>query len=129
MQPNGNTNVTIGLVWAWQTLIAGGPFAAPTEEANYQYKKVIILLTDGENTQNRFTSNQADIDARTKLACDNAKAEGITIYTVLVMEGTQSLLQGCASEVNKYFFLSSATGLVTAFNQIGTDLTNLRVSK
>jgi Flp pilus assembly protein TadG len=129
MQPNGNTNVTIGLSLAWQTLIAGAPFPAPAEDPKYKYQKVIILLTDGENTQNRFSTSQTSIDARTKLACANAKAAGVTIYTVLVMEGTQSLLQACATDAKKYFYLQSATGLVTAFNQIGTDLTNLRVSK
>ena len=129
MQPDGNTNVTIGLVWAWHTLTSGVPFAAPAEDSNSQYQKVIILLTDGDNTQNRFTSSQSSIDARTKKACDNAKAAGITIYTVLVMEGSQSLLQACASDVKKYFYLQSASGLVAAFNQIGTDLTNLHVSR
>ena len=129
MQPDGNTNVTIGLVWGWQTLLTDGPFAAPAEDPKYKYNKVLILLTDGDNTQNRFTSSQAAIDARTKKACDNAKAAGVTIYTVLVMEGSQSLLQACASDAKKYFYLQSASGLVTAFNQIGTDLTNLHVSK
>jgi Mg-chelatase subunit ChlD len=129
MQPNGNTNVTIGLSWAWQSLTEGAPLFAPAEDSKYKYQKVIILLTDGENTENRFTTKQADIDARTKKACDKVKAAGITIYTVLVMEGTQSLLQACASDIKKYFYLQSATGLVAAFDQIGTDLTNLRVSK
>ena len=27
MQPNGNTNVTIGLVWAWHALTAGAPLS------------------------------------------------------------------------------------------------------
>jgi len=129
MQSNGNTNVTIGLSLAWQSLTTGAPFSPPAEDANYKYQKVIVLLTDGDNTQNRFTSTQADIDARTKKACDNAKAAGVTIYTVLVMQGSQSLLQNCASDANKFFYLQSASELVTAFNQIGTDLTNLRVSR
>ena len=90
---------------------------------------MIILLTDGENTQNRFTSTQSAIDPRTKKACDEAKAKDITIYTVLVMQGTPSLLEACATDPKKYFFLQSADGLVAAFNQIGVDLTNFRVSK
>jgi hypothetical protein len=129
MAPTGNTNITIGLAHAWQTLSSGAPYFPPAEDANYKYKKVIVLLTDGSNTQNRFTSTQADIDARTQAACTNAKAAGITIYTVLVMEGNQSLLQSCATDSNKYFFLNSADGLVSVFNQIGTDLANLHVSR
>ena len=129
MLPDGNTNVTIGLVWGWQTLMSGSPFPAPAEDSRYKYNKVLILLTDGDNTENRFSTSQSTVDARTKLACTNAKAAGITIYTVLVIDGSQSLLQACASDASKYFYLQSASGLVSAFNQIGTDLTNLRVSK
>ena len=33
------------------------------DTANYTYKEAIILLSDGQNTQNRFTSNTAQIDA------------------------------------------------------------------
>ena len=29
MQPNGNTNQPIGLVWGWQSLVGGGPLTAP----------------------------------------------------------------------------------------------------
>jgi uncharacterized protein YegL len=129
MTPDGNTNVTIGLAWAWHSLTAGAPLFAPPEDSKYKYQKVIILLTDGENTENRFTTSQDKIDARTKKTCDAVKAAGITIYTVLVMEGTQSLLQQCATDSKKYFYLKSANQLVTAFNQIGTDLSNLRVAK
>ena len=129
MQPDGNTNVGIGMAWGWHVLTSNEPFAAPAEDLKYKYNKVIILLTDGDNTENRFSTKQSDIDARTKLACENAKKADITIYTVLVMDGSQSLLQACATDAKKYFYLQSANGLVSAFNQIGTDLTNLRVSK
>ncbi len=50
MQPTGNTNVTIGLVWGWHALTAGAPLSeasAPKEDLD----KVIILLTDGDNTE------------------------------------------------------------------------------
>ena len=50
MTPGGNTNVTIGLVWAWHALTAGVPFteaAGPSPDLD----KVIILLTDGINTE------------------------------------------------------------------------------
>jgi hypothetical protein len=55
MVPDGNTNVTIGLVWAWHALTTNAPMteaAAPAPERD----KVIILLTDGLNTQNRWFS-------------------------------------------------------------------------
>ena len=48
MFPAGNTNQAIGLSWAWQSLVGGGPFGTvPAMDPNYTYSQVIILLTDG----------------------------------------------------------------------------------
>ncbi len=92
---------------------------------------MIILLTDGLNTQDRWYSSASLIDAREQTTCDNIKAAGITIYTVQVNTGgdpTSTLLQSCASSSNKFFLLTSANEIVTAFDQIGTALTNLRLA-
>lgn len=129
MTPDGYTNITIGLVWGWQSLAQTAPLNAPAEDPNYQYQRVIILLTDGDNTQNRFTSTDSEIDKRTKKACDAVKADGVTLYTILVMQGNATLLQQCASDNSKYFYLTSANQLTATFNQIGTNLTKLRVAK
>jgi hypothetical protein len=64
--------------------------------------------------------------------CANIKAAGVTIYTIQVNTGgdpTSTLLQNCASDSNKFWMLTSASGISTAFNQIGTNLTQLRVAK
>jgi hypothetical protein len=53
MSPSGNTNQAIGLAWGWLSLVGGGPLTAPAMDPNYQYQQVIILLTDGLNTQDR----------------------------------------------------------------------------
>ena len=127
MAPNGNTNITIGLAMAWQTLSQGAPFHAPVLAPDVQ--QIIILLTDGDNTENRYSSNQNAIDARTKKACDNVKAANITVYTVLVMEGNASLLRDCATKQDMYFGLTSANQLVGTFNTIGTNLAKLRIAK
>ena len=116
------------VVWAWQTLRSSAPFAAPAEDLSTISEGYHFADRRREHA-NRFSTSQSLIDARTKFACENAKKADITIYTVLVIDGTQSLLQACASDSKKYFYLQSARGLVSAFNQIGTDLTNLRVSK
>jgi hypothetical protein len=64
MTPNGNTNQAIGLAWGWLSLNQTAPLNAPAEDSNYTYKKAIILMTDGLNTQNRWTTNAGTIDAR-----------------------------------------------------------------
>ena len=130
MQPNGNTNQAIGLQVGWQSLTAS-PFTVPAMDPNYKYTQVIILLSDGLNTQDRWYSNATSIDTRQQKTCDNIKAAGITIYTVQVNTGgdpTSTLLQNCASDSSKFFLLTSSTQIVTTFNQIGTALSNLRLA-
>jgi hypothetical protein len=67
------------------------------------------------------------------LVCSNAKAAGITIYTVFVdLNGTlgnSTVLQNCASDSSKYFDLTTTGAIITAFNQIGQQITNLRVAQ
>jgi len=141
MTPNGSTNQPIGLVWGWQSLVGGGMFSVPTEDPNYQYQKVIILLSDGLNTQDRWygngsaTSTQVDhrmYDQSGNGTCANIKAANITIYTIQVNTGgdpTSTLLQNCATDSSKFFLLTSANQIVTTFNQIGTNLTKLRLAQ
>lgn len=127
MTPTGNTNVTIGLQVAWQTLSPLAPFNAPAAAPDLD--KVIILLTDGDNTQNRWTSSQTSIDSRTQKACDNAKADNIRIYTVRVINGNADLLRNCASKPEMYFEVTQAAQLNSVFSAIAQNLANLRISK
>jgi Flp pilus assembly protein TadG len=127
MTPSGNTNVTIGMALAWQTLSSVAPFSAPTPAPSTE--RVLILLTDGDNTQNRWTSTASSIDARTQKACDNAKADKIQVYTVRVIQGNASLLRGCASNPNMYYEVSQASQLNSVFDSIAQKLANLRISK
>jgi Flp pilus assembly protein TadG len=131
LDPVGNTNQAIGLQWAFQSLTAS-PFTIPAKDSKYKYADILILLTDGENTENRWYTKQSSIDARQKTLCDNIKAAGITLYAIQVNTGndsTQSVLQYCASSSDKFFLLTSANQMVTTFNSIGTALSNLRISK
>jgi len=130
MTPVGNTNQAIGLQMGWQSLTQS-PFTVPAFDGNYQYSQVIILLTDGLNTEDRWYTSQKSIDARQEKTCSNIKAAGITIYTVQVNTGgdpTSTMLQNCASDSNKFFLLTSSTQIPTTFSQIGTALTQLRLS-
>jgi Flp pilus assembly protein TadG len=132
MFPNGNTNQGIGLAWGWQSLMANAPLNAPAEDPNYTYQHVIILLTDGLNTENRWTTDPSQIDARQATMCDNVKRSGVVLYTIQVNTGgdaTSTLLRNCASDLSKWYVLTSASQIVTAFSQIGTNLSKLRIAK
>jgi hypothetical protein len=131
MTPTGNTNITVGLAWAWQSLTENAPLDAPAIDPadTIPTQRIIILLTDGDNTENRWTTSQSSIDARSKATCQNIKDAGITLYTVLVMQGNASLLQDCASNPKYFFNLTSADQIITTFNQIGTQLSKLRIAQ
>ena len=139
MTPNGNTNQAIGLQLGWMSLVGGGPFPTPPAmDPHYQYSQVIILLTDGLNTEDRWYTNQSQIDARQQLTCDNVNAAGVTLYTIQVNtdgDPTSALLQNCAGSPGKYpdsskfFLLTSANQIVSTFQTIGTNLSQLRISK
>ncbi|KQY99826.1 hypothetical protein ASD45_02690 [Pseudolabrys sp. Root1462] len=148
MQPSGSTNQPIGLVWGWQSLVGGGPMTAPAKDSNYTYNDIIILMSDGLNTKDRWYGDGSNVstavDGRMYLSstgagtCSNIKSAGVTIYTIQVNtsgDPTSTLLQNCAgsktkmSDPSKFFIVTSASGIGTVFKQIGTGLTQLRVAK
>lgn len=129
MQPTGNTNVTIGLVWGLHMLTQSQPLTqARTLAQEPDLERIIILLTDGDNTQNRWSTSQSAIDARTDLACANTKANGIRLYTIRVIEGNAALLRRCASQTTMYYDVQTAAELGPVFQRIAAEIGNLRLS-
>jgi Flp pilus assembly protein TadG len=131
MTANGSTNQAIGLQLGWMSLTGGGPFTMPAKDPSYTYQQVIILLTDGLNTQNRWYTSDSSIDSRQKITCENVKAAGITLYTIQVNtdgDPTSTLLQNCASSSDKFFLLTSADQILTVLSSIGTKLSEVYLS-
>jgi hypothetical protein len=91
--------------------------------------KVLIMLTDGLNTQNRWTTSQSSIDSRTATICNNIKASNIRIYTVRVIDGDADLLRNCATKPEMFYDVQNADQLNSAFSAIAQTLANLRISK
>jgi uncharacterized protein YegL len=127
MTPAGNTNVTIGLAWGFQLISPVAPFNAPAPAPDLD--KVIVLMTDGENTQNRWSSTASVIDARTSKACDNVKAANIKLYTVRVIDGDITLLKACASKPTMFYDVQQAIELTSVFSSIAQNLANLRITQ
>jgi hypothetical protein len=100
ISPAGNTNQAIGLELCWLSLVGGGPFTAPPMGSNYTYSQMIILPTDGLNTQNSWTSTRSSIDTRQQL-----------------------------TDPSKFFLLTSADQIVATFQSIGTKLSNPNVAR
>ena len=159
MAAQGATGVGEGAAWGWRVLSPGEPF---TEGRAYNTKnntKVLVLMTDGQNTyypNSKFLKSWYDIygyvdrnhlgttstnsstltqfmDQRTLQICNNIKAAGVIIYTVAFQipgdqAGALDLLNSCASDKDKYFAPGTEAELLAAFNAIGRDISELRVS-
>lgn len=78
------------------------------------------------------TAYVSRIDANTRAACANAKAEGITVYSVAFRlesdPATQALLRECASSGDKAFTASDGEALNQAFQKIAREISKLRIA-
>jgi len=129
MIATGNTNIPIGLVWAWHTLSPTLPFTEGAPYGTQNLTKFVILLTDGDNTDNRWSDSMNTINQRTTMACNNIKALGILIYTVRVIDGNATLLRNCATAPSMYYDVQDASELSAVFTTIGAQIASLHLSK
>jgi len=161
MQPVGGTNITEGAAWGFRVLSPTDPFpGTPYDSAT---SKVLIVMTDGENTiypgsnmnydqyysaygypwnsrLGTVTSSSSTLagvmNTRLSTVCSNAKAMGITIYTIGVdtadttsPAATQTLLTNCASQSSYAYFPNTAADLTSAFEDIANQLAALRLAR
>jgi hypothetical protein len=89
------------------------------------------ISSSGSTTSSNYRNQ---MDAAVLAACKNAKAANVIVYTVgFSIQGDQidsqgqTLLQQCATDGSHSFIATDGTGLLTAFNSIGTGLGQLRL--
>ena len=128
MIASGNTNVTMGVAWGWASLSDTVPLAEGKAANTPRLTKYMIVLTDGDNTENRFTGDGNIIDGRTAQACANAKAAGIQIYTIRVINGDANLLRNCASSPGMYYDVQNASQLSPVFKKIASEIAAVRLT-
>lgn len=138
MKAVGNTNVTIGISWGLAMLSHAQPFSEGVDKDDETVAKYLIVLTDGENTENRFTDpndsrslRTQKVDARTKLACETARNAG-TVFTIRVIDGDKNLLEQCASKDEqgspRFHDVQSANELPQVFRSIANEIAKLRIT-
>jgi Flp pilus assembly protein TadG len=133
----GSTNQAIAMQMAWMMLQSTDPFVTPAKDPKYQYTDAIILLSDGMNTKDRWYGNgstwSSSVDARQAILCDNIKNDPTSktrIYTIQVNtdgDPESAVLKSCATD--GFFPTSTASGMASAFAQIGASLSKLRIAK
>ncbi len=117
---NGGTASTDAVKWGYDNLKPSNT-TETTEHMNkngQEPDRYILFMTDGNN-------NYSSDDTSTKSYCDQAKADGIKIYSVAFAapSGGQELLEYCASEPTSdfYFEPESASELIATFTNIGSE--------
>lgn len=162
MISSGNTNISEGVMWGWRVLSPGDPFTQGRPYSNEENSKYLVIMSDGENTYgtasnhnlttysafgyaapfrpepaSRLGSNTsqlvANMNAKTIAACNNAKAAGITIFSIAFRDAAASpsaraVLAGCASEPSKALVATDGQGLAQAFQTIGKEISKLRIA-
>lgn len=130
MTANGNTNITIGIAHGLSTLSPGLPYGGAVAFGDKDTDKFMIVLTDGDNTENRFGDSVAKMNQRTRAACETAKstANGVRLYTIRVINGNASLLRDCASTTDMYYDVSNAAELNPVFQKIAGEIAAIRLT-
>ncbi|TDH38813.1 TadE/TadG family protein [Pseudohoeflea suaedae] len=123
------TNSSAAMKWARQQMVND----KNTEEnahlamnGSNKPEKFIVFMTDGQNETGSDWGDD-DVDRRTKQYCNEAKAAGVTIFSVAFqapLRGEQ-LLEACASGMEYYYDADSADALIQAFKEIGAKATKM----
>ncbi|WP_349359598.1 TadE/TadG family type IV pilus assembly protein [Stappia sp.] len=161
MQANGSTNIHQGVMWGWRMLSPTPPFTSGRvvrPNSDDEHVRIMIVLSDGENfyqgqnsfnrtsigaygygTEERMGNGVDDtweienaMDQRTALACENAKKDGISVYTVAFQindPDTREMMRRCASSPNMAIDARSNSDLVDAFERFAEEISKLRLSK
>lgn len=132
LQAGGPTNVIAGVQWGMEALSPTGPL----QGARTNSEKIMIVLTDGENTHSRWEGGMtADgtkkkrLDDKTLAACASAKQNSVEVYTINLIGGDAALLSGCASQGEQYYHaVTQASELTAVFAEIAQNLKKIRLA-
>lgn len=157
LEANGTTNIMEGVAWGQRVLSPAEPFSEGADKTKSGTEKVMIVLTDGANVfGNRpvplgssYASHGYLVDGRlgisagtasttnklmnekTLAACEQAKEDGTTIYTIRLEEpdvATGTMLQECATSPAHYFDAPSRSQLDEVFREINGRVVKVRIS-
>ncbi len=160
LNASGSTNIAQGAVWGYHALSPSAPFTEG-DRYSHSVQKVMIILSDGNNVvvarenhpggsdfsaygymenrrleglpRNYDTSDIMDtMDERTLMVCDNAKEDGIRIFTIRVSledQRSEDLLQACASTPEDYIDVPDSDRLDEAFREITDRISQLYLTR
>lgn len=118
--PTGGTDMTDAVATATDALTSSSEANKQSGKGNTTFYKYMVLMTDGENTGSSGSWNPA-LDAMTLTTCTEARAAGVTIFTVAYMAppNGETLLKSCSGDVSNFYKATDMASLVKAFTDIG----------
>ncbi|MGH1398072.1 MAG: pilus assembly protein TadG-related protein [Alphaproteobacteria bacterium] len=148
MEASGWTFGNIGMVWGWRVLSPGAPFTEGVEFNNAAWRKVIVMMTDGDNVRSspygaygvnadHDVNSSGDLDDRLEDVCENMDAQdNVTVYTITfeassggIDDATETLYKNCAGNGGYHSHVTSSDELVDVFRGIAQELSNLHIKK
>ena len=145
MWTTDNTYLPTGLIWGQRVLSPGEPFDNAPVAGEPEKRKVMVLMTDGNNTTEIMQDSASqttykappyigdvaedtvatDANAATARLCESVKTSGIEIYTIAFQvtdAATVTLLRNCASSLDKALTADSNEALVAEFQNVADSL-------
>lgn len=133
--PTGTTRIDMGARWGWRVLsrrwegLWGEASRHPDPD---EVIRALVIMTDGDNVTRVYDEvDDAGADANLLAICQAVKDEGYLVYTVTFQAPAwaDQLMEECATSESHFFRTPTAAQLQSAFRQIGSELSALRIAE
>lgn len=125
MTPHVGTHISLGLEFGWHLISPNPPFTEGTSYGDPDVLKVIVLLTDGEQTTKAWgpggSYTPENGEQNLEAMCTAIKGNDVLMVTVafdLESGSSRARLKTCATSPNYFFEAKSNAQLAAAFSEI-----------
>ena len=143
LRAEGNTYINNGLTWGLRLISPEYPFTEGEAWTNQDWKKAIILMTDGESTMHHYYSiygptanhniDASDLDDRILEVCEDLRDKDVLVYTITfdegVSEATKDIFEECATQPSMWYDAPTQAKLIEVYQTIAKELANIHLSK
>lgn len=132
---SGSTYIPAGLQWGWRTLEPEAPFRS---QSTSKRNKLLILMTDGQNTRSQDGTSHSAFDrdtanTLTQDLCSQIKGSDIQVATVSYSFGGSGadtqMLKACASSSGLFYEAKNAASLQKAFESAINQTNEIRLTR
>jgi hypothetical protein len=143
LRAEGHTYINSGLTWGHRLISPEFPFSEGEPWSSEDWKKAIILMTDGESTMHPHYSiygptashniDANDLDDRILDVCEDLREKDVLVYTITfddgVSEATKSIFEECATYPTMWYDAPTQAKLIEVYQAIAKELANIHLSR